>query len=84
MCIATVPVIRGERLMGAAWQREQFVANTCSPVTAEPGGVVGGAACFVDTTACRDWPASKLRGISRRHADIAGRFIVFLQTRGES
>jgi hypothetical protein len=31
MCITTVPVIFGERAIGASWQREQFAANTRSP-----------------------------------------------------
>ena len=34
MCMITVPVIRGGRLIGAAWHREQFAANARSPASA--------------------------------------------------
>jgi hypothetical protein len=31
MCITTVPVTRGEIVMGGLWQREQFCMKTSSP-----------------------------------------------------
>jgi hypothetical protein len=34
MCIMTVPVSRGGKLMGGVWQREQCVAKTRSPSSA--------------------------------------------------
>ena len=31
MCMMTVPVVRGEMLMGGTWQRPQFAVKTSSP-----------------------------------------------------
>jgi hypothetical protein len=57
MCITTVPVIRGEIVIGGLWQREQFCWNTSSPLfcpvlrTAGAGGVdrVSVCACAISS-----------------------------------
>jgi hypothetical protein len=54
ICMRTVPVIRGERLIGGMWHREQFVMKTCSPVLTAGCGVAG-ASCFLAERAW-SWP----------------------------
>src|SRR6266700_1272805 len=81
MCMITVPVIRGERLIGAVWQREQLAAKARSPasfwVDDDPGVVVGRA----DSPAGRSWPAiiptgaASANGSETSNAKLTRRFI---------
>ena len=84
MCMITVPVIRGERLMGAWWHREQLAAKTFAPASAGAEDAPRDEFCRAASLVWRGGAASSPKGNKRRHAYITRRFIFPPRTTTES
>jgi hypothetical protein len=70
MCMITVPVVRGERLMGAWWHREQFAAKTLAPASAGAEDAPRDEFCRAASLVWRGGAASNPKGNKIRHACI--------------